>query len=264
MAAELSNSISSERAYDPENEIRQLEDRSEYELPLKYFNVAERYVEGRLFVVVFFCIAGKAEKCIALFQNANRIDKGDCDRFIFGNAESGDETFAKQFVGCGRIEPISYAAGTVYLCKDQDMFVRNIHPVETPQRIISTEVRLVAIDKTPIGGTHPLCFSRRIGRVSWGALGYREVCVGCDCSPIVNDESRSQVIQGGAEIVNDVADNETDERIDINHILDDIVGVSGLRIVLGADFARIRCQKGFTSRLKISDVAFGPLDLQFC
>jgi hypothetical protein len=254
-------STSDERLDDPQDEIGQFVDRSDHEPALKYFNVAERYIEGRLLVLVFLRVTGESHKYVALFRYADGINEWNRYGLVLGNSEGRGEIVPEQFVGCCRIEPVTYAAGTVYLCKDQDMLVRNIHPVKTPKGIVPTEVRLETVDKLLVSDARTIYFSRSVGRIALSTLQYWERGIGAYGPSIVRNESRNEMVQSGAEIVDNIANDQADDGINLNEILDDVVGESGLRIVFGADFAGICPQKGFSSRFEICDVAFGPLDL---
>jgi hypothetical protein len=132
--------------------------------------------------------------------------------------------------------------------------------VKPPKTVFSSEIWLLKVDASLVSNAHELYLSERFGFVLAETLANREVCLLRRKLAVIADEIGSQVVQSGPEIVNGITDNQTDDRINLGNILDHVIGVVGLRIVMGPKSARVLFEKDVSPRIVVSDVVVGPVN----
>jgi hypothetical protein len=242
------------------NQATQFPQGWEYKSSFKDFNISKSYIEGRLDVLVFFCIAGELQEYVALFRNRQRAYERDTDCLFFGGRIISVESGTQQTSNFRVTDAIVYGPNTLGLGKDEVVLIGDIHPMKTPESVISSEIWLMPVDESLIGDAHALYLSRSISYVLGSTLANRKISVGCNCSPVVSDERRSQVIECRPEIVNDITNHQTKSRINLGDILNYVLGVARMRIVLSSEFARVYFEKGSSPYLKVTDVVVGPID----
>jgi hypothetical protein len=252
---------SRERLDDSLNEFCHLENRSLNKSSIENFNVAKSYIEGRLHVLIFFRIAGESQEYVAILRNRQRINERNHNVFFFGGRGTAKEFGTNGFGHVRLADSILYAFDTVRMCKDQGVLIRDVHSVQPPESIIPTEIRFEHSNLLLVNDTHANYFSRRTGLVNGFALSNREICLRGNLSSTVDNETCGQVVQGCSEIVNNIANNETNDRINLRNTLDYVIGVGRLKVVLGANFTWLCCEKNISPRIEFSDVVFGPIDL---
>jgi hypothetical protein len=69
------------------------------------------------------------------------------------------------------------------------------------------------------------------------------------------------MIKSRSEIVDGIANNQTENGVDGSDILDRIVGEHGFRVILTPKFARVCIEKDISPHIRITDVVIGPVDL---
>lgn len=257
MATHVNNSC--ESIDDALDQVRQFADRWQNKPSLEDFNIAKSYIEGRLHILVFFRIAEHTDNYVAFLRNRQWTDQGNRDGFLFGGRGSTEKTGSHHPCDIRITDSVVYATDTLSMSKDQRMLVGDIHLVKSPEVIIPSEIRLQEADALLVGDAHALYFSRRLSYILCGTLANREVRTGENRRSIISNQTCSQMVQGCPEVVNSISDNQTDSRIDFGHILNNVIGVGGLRVVLGANFARASCEKNLSPRIEISDVVVGPI-----
>jgi hypothetical protein len=146
------------------------------------------------------------------------------------------------------------------LGKDEIVFVTNIHPVKSPKTVFPSEVWLLKVNSLLIGNAHVLYLSERFGFVLAETLADREVCLLRRQLAVIADEVGGQMVQGRPQIMDGIADNQTDNRINLGNILDHVIGVVSLRIVMGPKSARVLFEKDVSPRIVVSDVVVGPVN----
>jgi len=69
---------------DPLHKIRQFAEGWKNRPTLEDFNISKSYIEGRMYVLVFFCIAGELDEYIALFRNRQLAYQRHTEDILFG------------------------------------------------------------------------------------------------------------------------------------------------------------------------------------
>jgi hypothetical protein len=75
-------------------------------------------------------------------------------------------------------------------------------------------------------------------------------------------ELEGEMVQGASQVLNHVADNQTDIGRNIAHRNQIIDKASRLWIASGSDFVGAGIQKGFEPKIEVNDVLFGPFNLK--
>jgi hypothetical protein len=241
-------------------EISQIAERWQNEPALKNFNISKSYIEGRSHVLVFFRIAGKADEYVALFRNRQQAYERDTKVLFFGGGFVSEESRAESMRHVRVAKSVVYSLDALGVSEDEIVFVTNIHPVKTPKSVFSSEVWLQKVDPSLISDAHALYLSRSVGYVLAGVLANWEIRVPCGPTSVISNQTSGQMVQCGSEIVSGIPDGQTDDGIDVNDILDYIIGEVGLRIVLGPKRGSVVFDKLPNPRFEFVDVAVGPID----
>ena len=70
MAIEHETSTSFKRINGPLHEVCQLPEGRKNTFAFEDFNISKSYIEGRLYILVFFCVAKKSDEYFALFSTS--------------------------------------------------------------------------------------------------------------------------------------------------------------------------------------------------
>ena len=243
------------------NQVRKFAECGNNKLVFENFSISKSYIEGRLHILVFFCIAGEVEEYFAFFRNKQRPTPGDHDGFFLGGWVGSEEVWESQRSKSIRItDSIVYPADALGLREDKVVFIGNVHSVKPPETIISSEVRLQAVNSLFIGDANALYLSGSGRCVLAQTVGNREIRALRKGASSVFDEGHHEMVKSRPEIVNGVSDDQTDARIDFSDILDHVLGKCRLRIVLRPERAWICFEKDVYPRIYITDVMVGPID----
>lgn len=256
-------STSHKSVYDPLHKAREFAERWNNKPTLEDFNISKSYIEGRLHVLVFFCIAGELDEYVALFRNRQWAYERDAETSLFGGRRIAEESRANDLSHVRITEAIIYSADALGLSEDEVVFVGDIHPVKAPKRTISSEVWLLKVDPSLVRNANALYLSRSASYVLAGTLVNREVCSRRkrSCAVVVPEEICGKMIESRSEVVDGIADNQGNGGIDFGDILNHVLGKCRLRIVLGPKSAGVCFEKDFSPRIHITDVVVGPVDL---
>lgn len=137
---------SRERLDNSLNKIRQLTERWQNKPPLEDFNISKGYIEGRLHVLVFFCITGELDEYVAFFRNGEGTDQRDTKVPLFGRWESPIETGGKHLGNFRIAGSVVYALDTLGVGKDEVVFIGNVHLVKTPQATFPSDIWLLKVN----------------------------------------------------------------------------------------------------------------------
>ena len=245
------------------HEISQVSERGENKPTLEDFDISKSYVEGRLDVLVFFCIAGELDEYVALFRNGQIADQRDADDLLFAGRRIAVEARSDHLRNFCIAGSVVYGLDALGLGKDEVVFIGNVHPVKTPKRTIASEVWLLKVDPSLIRDANALYLSRSASYILAGTLVNREVCTRRrrSAAVVVSKESGGKMIESRSEIMNGISDNQANSWIDFRDILNHVLGKCRLRIVLWPKFAGVCFEKDFSPRIYITDVVVGPVDL---
>jgi hypothetical protein len=222
---------------------------------------SERYLKSEGHLIIHFCVRGVDEEYVACFQRTHLVL--DTDMVVQVHAgESGVHLTQNPSDACTEIK-----ASVCRTDHDQRLvFVGNVQFVEHPECMtLPALIRFDGIDKFYRHWSHSAYFSGSLGFVvSFPAAKDREIgSLGRDGKPArrSSTEGVSQMIQGATEVLDRVAaDGGQDRRrgTDRSYIIDQL---SRLRVVLSSNDIWLASKKGAFFGLKITDVLFGPVNL---
>jgi len=211
---------------DPLHKVRQFSERRNYRLAFEDFNISKSYIEGRLHILVFFCIAGKTKEYLALFRNKQGTDPWDQNGLFLGGWDASEKVrHPEHFSRLSLTNSVVYPADTLGLREDKVVFVGNIHSMKPPEAVIPSEVWLQAVDSLFVGNTHALYLAGRANYILAGTLANREIRALRRHSAIISDEGGGEMIQCRSEIVDSIPDNQANDGIDFGDILDHVIGM---------------------------------------
>jgi len=236
-------------------EIDELCQRWDNSLSVKNLTLAERYLKAEL---EFGCVLEwKADneviqKYVAIFER----------KFPVGGVNSHHG--AARHVPRGLVRDVVLYSDHLVRCgyrDDQLMFIGDVEMVETPQGIISSTIRLQSLEDFD-----RIC-SRSIDALDGAGLKmplartYWESSIVTGCSAAVSDELDGQQVECGSQIMNAVPQNATPiiRNSDVLPVAMELM--SRFRFSVGKDAVWMEVIKSRDSRLKITKVFFGPVNL---
>ena len=249
---------------DPLHKIRQFAEGWKNRPTLEDFNISKSYIEGRMYVLVFFCIAGELDEYIALFRNRQLAYQRHTEDILFGGWLPSEEVDSAHRCNHFRFaESVVYGFDTLSVSENEVVFIGDIHPVKAPKSTISSEVWLLKVNSSLVRNANALYLSRSASYILAGTLVNREVCSSRRSSAaiILSEKSSGKMIKGRSKVVNGIPDNQANDGIDFDDILNHVLGKCRMRIVLGPKFAGVSFEKEFYPRIHITDVVVGPVDL---
>ena len=222
---------------------------------LENWNVAKRYIEGKLYILVFFKIAGFAKDYLATFRYGKVPHERD---FQFASVWRQPEGFYRGFV-----KTVVNSAEGLNVSQQQVVLIGDVEPMKPEDRIAVSEVRLYEPQSLLVNRSHAFYFRPSIF-VQESGLGCADREAGTQAGSLVvrSYESCGDVIQGATQIVDRITNDEADGRPDCIDILDYIISVAGLHVVAGANFARVSIKEAGPLPLEFINVGVGALDLE--
>ena len=223
----------------------------------------ERYVKGKLYVVVRFRIRSINKECVACFQRKLPICGEGCE----GNLRDVDTPSLSNLL---LHNPRSVRSNIEALKSGSDgeqqtVLVTIVKRMETPENIVSSLVRLYSPDDFFRFIPHAVYFGVKSGFLLIGnrllvANWKRTASI---VPSVSSDESAHQIIQCSPQILEYVPSDEWDvngERLGADYIVDQAFR---LRIVLSSDGigAGLGVNEFPQEDIEIVDMLIGPLDL---
>ena len=244
------------------HETGEVTERGEYKFAFEDLNISKRYIEGRLHILVFFRIAGKAKEYLALFRNKQGTDPWDQDGLFLGGWCSPEVVrHPEHFSSINLTDSVVYPAYTLGLSEDKVVFIGNVHSVKPPETVIPSEVWLQTVDSLFVGDIYALYLAGRANYILARTLANREIRALGRNRTIISDKCYGEMIQSRSEIMDGIPDNQANNVIDFGDLLNHVIGMCRLRIMLGPKFADICFEKDVPPYLHVTDVAVGPVDL---
>jgi hypothetical protein len=237
------------------DQIREMLERFKNRLTLDNPRLVERYIKGELHLLIQLIIGSSDEKFVAILQRAQPVCWGKKDGGIAHEIRKPPRhIFGHQAPNIDALKRSTYR-------EQQSVLVDTVQLIEDPEvTSCPSVVWFEAIDC--VYGVLPqaLYFSRRQGFVLRGARidGEMEIAA---CGPRRNREQLlDQMIEGGPEILDDIARNRREVQGNRLSPADVIDWLASLRIALGRDFIWIGAAKRSDLTMQVSDVLFGPFD----
>jgi hypothetical protein len=262
--------IRNELADDAVNKMRKLIECWSQRLTLSNLRLSERYTKGEIHILVHFIPNGiaklrEAEEFCAVFQQ-NLVCRGheqDGRRQLYA---ADDHSAAENHSSADLVGVSVYVKHGSLVSKSDDkqesVFVDVVKPVEPPEAIVPSSVRLGRADQVFRSLTHTVYFSAMSGFISIDIIKDRVASVLCDRSATRLDQLTSQVVQGHAQVADGVAKDGANVVGDLGNNSDFIDFLSSICVVLDNDTIRlgVRVKEGIAMKFEIVDVLFGPFD----
>jgi hypothetical protein len=212
-------------------------------LALDNLRLAERYIEGRLRVLIEFSLEG--QDYVASFQRAPELEHQE------PASATGREVSAGR--GKGRL------GQTGDRCEQSMVLVGNIEFVENPEQVpFATLVRFDLINLFYSRRRRALYFSHPSGMVFRGSIEDRETGLLSRSVPIGNNKLVSEMIQGAPEVVNNIASNDANlNRRSLNPRHIDRC-IASLRIALGSKSIGFSIEESLPGNFQFREMLFGP------
>lgn len=238
------------------NKVTKMLERFKERMTTDNLRLGERYIKGEIRLIVHIRLS--EENYVAVLQRCP-----DATR----HAETADALFEPtQEKATGNLK------GDTPDIKERDeqsvVLVGNVQIVDSPEKLVSTLVRVGSVNGIYSTLSHALYSSMTLGLVLRGALPNRE----SDLLPLSLRESEttlgasdfnqlpSEMFKSASEVMNNVSGNESDfsrRRLDVSHAIDCL---SRLRIELGFDSIRFAVKETLPNDFKLTDVLFGPFN----
>jgi len=227
------------------NELRHTIEHFKDRLTSDNLRLSERYIQSQLKILVRMSLvgaSGKSQYLIAAYQGFPRH-----------NGEL-DVTASQTNV------PIFHHAND---CENEAMLIDAVQVVDIPKRLIPSRVRLYSFEDFVCSNAHLAYFSLADGRcVLLGTLANREVSVFAGFSTTRLDKLPSQMVERASEVVNCIANSESDAVWNRTDIINLQTYVRNLRIVLGSkSISLLGIAERTDGGVQILDVLFGPFNL---
>jgi len=144
--------------------------------------------------------------------------------------------------------------------KQHVVFIYDVKTMERPQQIIPAFVWADRLDEVHGRLVKALYFGE-VGFKFVGVLGNREFPIRRPSTAIVGNELPNEKIQGGSQIMDRVSGDGSKARLGLpaDHYPGD--ALPRLNICVGNEQIWVGLQEGLALRFKITDVLFGPFDL---
>jgi hypothetical protein len=214
--------------------------------------ISERYLEGKLQVVVHIRCVSTAEQFLACFQGAvvsDRLEGRGC--------LSRDEAARKYGMG---LWWNCLTAGKGGTCGQQEaVLVDAVKIVENPELVVPSHVWSGRVDEVDRVLTHSAYFSvrtRALIPLERFVDGIRRVPVGS--LSVCNDELPREVVKRGPQVVEGVPSDQRNFCWNIVNTGDEVIYRSRIRIVLGLNSIWVGLDESTDRIAQVVDVLFGP------
>jgi len=220
------------------NEIQDLMERWEQRITLRNLRIADRFRQFEIGIALNFLVEDTGEVWVALL-NEKCVEK----------VQSSDPFGSKNGVSIDR--------------KESPVLVDVIELMKTPQRFISTSIRLERIDSFDSFRAHSLYFSSLVPFVSGSILRNRKFDLPtrwfATCAN--NDQLVCEVVKCGSEIVDNVSGCCDGVEGQLSHIRLILNQLTRLRIRISEDYVKVIVPANGKFRLQIYELLLGPLNL---
>jgi hypothetical protein len=235
------------------HELDELLDRWENRLTVDNLALAERYLKGEIRLIVSFEKIGRADKQFrAVLQGVlpiARVDGERKNRYLLGLPfDRQPEVQPNVFIG----GPYRY---------DRLVFVQSVKLVDHPKGFAPSLVWFETVNESFADRAHSLYFSRSVGFEFLHTAADWKACPGSDLPTVSQNQLANQLIQSRTQIVHNVADRGAQAGW---HVFDDVNPVdvaARLRVLVSDDAVWVALDEGPDVSFKLTDVAFGPFDL---
>ncbi len=241
------------------DQCRELMERFEQRLTLDNPRFIERYLESKLLLRIRFFIWGSNEEFEAVFQREPTI--GGTNEHV--HAGEGGFDFRGKTTAPSHVLADINASRLRADRQQQAVLFDVVQFVEGPQEVIPSLVWFEQVDRIERILMGSLYFSALFGFVFSGIVGKRKVdpvLVRRLVPGIATNDLKSEMVQGGHEVLDGVSGNQGQRFGNGMGARDVINQLSRLRIVLGPDSIRVGSKKSDLLTPAISDVLFGPFD----
>ena len=142
------------------------------------------------------------------------------------------------------------------------MFVSDVQPVQLPENVIPSLVRLGGIDCI-YGGLSPdqLYLSERVGFKFLKTVINRKARFRVRLLPFDIEKLNDQIVKGAPQILDNLPGNYSDINRNSGGFGNAVVYCSSLRIRLGPESIGISLPEGYDSGFDLQDVLVGPFNL---
>lgn len=258
---------SSERVDDPLDKMKKLNEKWKNRFTADNLRIVERYCHKELDIALHCRRMGAAgtRPTSALSSNPQtlpEVEREDLVGIEAGkrNPEGSANPVVVSLRDSGR--PVS-APGSHSANDQKSMFVEIVKLMERPEAVVPALVGIQSIDQAYGGGLQSrYFFSGLLGLVSGETLANRERGIAGWLGAISLDKLSNQMIDGGSEVVNGIADDTTQG---VGNGLDDLHPedlVAGIRLALCDDSVWVLRVKGIDPAFEITDVVVGPCDFR--
>lgn len=245
-ASECGGSL--ESVVDPFYLFRHLSERFPNEPPPEHLDILPKaYVEGKVYILVEFNVAGVGGDYLATFRHRQRAQEGH-DQFLW-DREGGHYR--------GLVKSVLNRSSALDTRNQELVLIGDVELMEGPQQVSSTEVRLYEPDTLLVRRTHalysphPPILKSRLTVADRENVGF--------CLAVSADESCGDMVQYGPEIVDSISEDQDKCGGHFINMLDYIIGVAGVWVELRPNRARVGAQKGSPFPLKFLNVRVGVL-----
>jgi hypothetical protein len=245
-----SNEQGSKASRDVIDKLGHFFERWDKRLTLENPNFIERYKEGELQILFQFSTGIVPKEYVIIFQGKPHV----------GNSQYPRVRFRRLWEQL-RIKAWQMDAEVCSNDGDREtVFVDNTQPVQTPENLsLPSLIWLDRADSIYAVLPHSLYLSKASGFVFRGAVSDWEINSAFASRISSAPESASQVIEGSSQILNSVASDGGDYRVDWLDVRDTIRG-SSLRINVAYGFIWSSFEESVDFNIQIRDVMVGPFD----
>jgi len=209
----------------------------------------ERYVKGRLHIILEFGVAGK--DYVAVLQRCPEVRQGE----IFD---------AKTAAPPIRVGSEDARVRNRNECDEQSMvLVGNVEVVEYPEaRALPTVVRFGSVNSIYSTLLHALYSSISLGTVFCGVLPDGEAGLYGGRPAVNENELAGEMFKSASEVMNRVSSNEAEFDGRGREISDASVVIARMRVKIGNERIWLGFDELGLQDFKITDMLFGPFNLQ--
>ena len=250
------------------NELAHLVKKWNDRLTLQNLRLCERYLNNEIHIIVQLALtgtSGQAKLCdyVAVFQYADCVTRSKVERLLPNGIGPFDvrAVLTQPFTAVS--QSVHHDASHRGSANDEmSVLVDIIQLVDQPEGLAPSIIRLGSVDEFFRARIDSLYLSQKLGFVFGRDIVNGELVRLARCSAVGLNELPNQMIEGGPQVVNGIADDAGKIVREFGQDFDPKDCASRLRVLLGNDSVTVGFAKGDKSLLKIVDVMFGPFDLE--
>jgi hypothetical protein len=245
-----------ENINDAFREFDELCERWDNRLSIKNLSLAKRYLEGMLefgIVLKWQSDSGIINEYVAVFERKFPVGWRASQHRALGHVNGGIIRdvipYSEHCVRCGYRD-------------EQLMFVGDVETVQTVHGVAASTVRLQSVDEFErIRTSAPQVSFPKTRSVDGFVRTYWETSFSPGRPAVMNDEGMSEIIKGGAQVVDAIPHDCTPVVRDRKSQTETVNFVTGCRASITDHAIRLECVESLDSSIKVRKMFFGPVNL---